>query len=122
MAVCHRWLARNKPAKYVYVPLLLEELRAGFKEGADAFSSALSRYNTFLNVPLLFMDDLGTENDTPWAQEHLDTIINYRLIHKLPLIITTNLPLSDPKISFRIAHRLERGGKIIYIKAPKFEK
>lgn len=117
MAVIHEWLRRGKPAKYVYVPILLKELKDGFSKDADGSYS--DRYDTFLNVPLLFMDDLGTENSTPWAQEHLDTIVDYRLMRKLPLIITTNTPKN--KLPFRIASRLERGGQIIFINALKFK-
>lgn len=116
IAVCNYWLSKGKPAKYIYVPLLMKELKDGFnKEGDESYSS---RYDTFLNAPLLVMDDLGTENRTHWVQEHLDTIFDHRLMHKLPTIVTTNLPLSE--IPFRIAARLGRGGEIIVIDANEF--
>lgn len=116
-AVCHRWLQGGKPAKYAYVPLLMKELKDGFtSEGEDSYKS---RYNTFLNVPLLAMDDLGTENRTPWVQEHLDTIFDYRLMHELPTVVTTNCRFDD--IPFRIASRLKRGGDIIFVDGPEFK-
>lgn len=116
IAICNHQLNEGKPAKYVYVPLLLEELKAAFKKDGD--DSYMSRYNTFLNVPILFLDDLGTENPTSWAQEKLDTLVDYRLMHKLTTVITTNKPFD--KLPFRIANRLKRDGKIIAITGPEF--
>lgn len=117
VAVVNYWLARNKPAKYVYVPLLMKELKDGFGQtGSDSYKS---RYETFLNAPLLVMDDLGTENRTPWVQEHLDTLFDYRLMHELPMVITTNCKFDE--LPFRIASRLRRGGEIIVIDAPEYD-
>jgi DNA replication protein DnaC len=117
IAVCNYRLERGQLAKYAYVPIFLDELREGFKHDGD--ESYMSRYEIFKTVPLLTLDDLGTENPTPWAQEHLDTLIDYRLMNELSTLITTNLPLSQ--IPFRIAHRLERDGVVIVMKGPKYE-
>ena len=116
VAICRRWIAAGKPARYAYVPLLLEELRRGFQREGDY--SYESRFDFFLNVPLLALDDLGTENSTPWVQEKLDTIIDYRLMHGLALLVTTNLTMNE--MSFRIRGRLQRGGRIVYIDAPEY--
>lgn len=118
MAICNYRLSHDQPAKYTYVPLLLEELKSGFKKEGD--DSYLSRYQTFLDVPLLLMDDLGVENPTPWAQEHLNSIVDYRMMHNLSTIVTTNLPIDE--IPFRIANRLKRdGNQVIPIVGPEFE-
>ena len=112
-AICHRWLEQGRPARYAYVPDLLDELRRGFRGDGD--QSFEARWHFFRNVPLLALDDLGAENKTPWVQERLDTLINYRLTHELALVVTTNTPLED--IPFRIRSRLEREGRVIYIRA-----
>jgi len=114
IATCRHWLTRGKPARYAYVPLLMEELRRGYREDGDM--SFDRRFDFFLNVPLLALDDLGTENRTPWVQEKLDTIIDYRLMNGLALVVTTNLTIDD--LNFRVAARLRRHGKIIFIDAP----
>ncbi|MFH1336424.1 MAG: ATP-binding protein [Candidatus Zixiibacteriota bacterium] len=111
IAICRRWLERGLVARYAYVPLLLEELRRGFrKEGDDSYEA---RFDFFLNVPLLALDDLGAEDRTPWVQEKLDTIIDYRLVTGLALAVTTNCPLSE--IPFRMSSRLKRGGQVVII-------
>lgn len=115
-AICHRWLSRGKPARYAYVPLLFDELKQGFRGGGD--SSYEMRWEFFLTVPLLALDDLGTENPTPWVQERLDTLIDRRLTTELALVATTNLPLED--LPFRVRSRFEREGKVVYIAAPEY--
>ncbi len=104
VAICRRWLERGRPARYIYVPLLLEELRKGFDSESEwNYHRVL---NFFLKVPLLVLDDFGVEKLTDWGREQLDTIIDYRYINKLHLVITTNqTPAQMPP---RIASRLQR--------------
>lgn len=118
IGICLRWLSRGRPAKYGWVPLLLEELRRGFALEGDL--SYAARFDFLLNVPLLVLDDLGTENKTPWVQEKLETIIDYRLIHNLPLVITTNKAMDE--LPVRIASRVQRVdfGRVLFIEASEY--
>lgn len=117
VAIARRRLERGCVAKYIYVPLLLDELRQGYqqKEGENSYES---RFKLFLEVPLLIMDDLGVESGTDWVQEKLTTLIDYRLMHELQTVVTTNCNIDD--LNSRIASRLQRGGKIICIMAQPF--
>lgn len=108
IAIVNERLRQEKPAKYVYVPLMLDEIRDGFKD--DTYRA---RYNTFLTAPLLVLDDLGTESPTPWAKEHLDAIYNDRLMNNLPTITTTNLKFDE--IPFRIANRMKRNEGLVLV-------
>lgn len=116
VAICRRWLEQEKIARYAFVPLLLDELRAGFREGGDG--SYEERWQKFLNIPLLALDDLGIENPTRWVQERLDTLIDYRLVNGLFTVVTTNLLLEE--LPPRIASRLDRDGRIINLEAPAY--
>ena len=118
VAICRKWLERGIPARYAYVPLLMDELRRGYNQGGDGSYDV--RFEMFLNTPLLVLDDLGTENSTPWVQEKLDTIIDYRLMHDLSLVVTTNL--SPDQLSPRIASRLKRAGEIVAIDALEYKR
>jgi len=120
ISICRRWLERGQAARYAYVPLLLEELRRGFREEGD--SSYEARFDRFLNIPLLVMDDLGAESRTPWVQEKLDTIVDYRIMQGLPLVVTTNMPANE--LPFRIESRLKRshGARVVTIDSPEFRK
>ena len=56
IAICRRWLSDGKVARYVYVPLLLDELRGGYEDKERSYDERLRH---FMDVPLLVMDDLG---------------------------------------------------------------
>ncbi len=99
---------------------MLHELRRGFAREGDTSYDA--RFDFFCNVPLLVLDDLGVESATPWVLEHLDTIVDYRAIRHLPLIITTNK--SAPALSPRIRSRVQRVpfGKVVTITSGEYSK
>ena len=87
---------------FTVVPDLLDYLRAAF--APDQGLSYDNRFNEIRNASLLVLDDLGTENSTPWATEKLFQIINYRYNQRRPTIITSNRDLDrmDPRIASRI--------------------
>ena len=84
---------RARPAGYA--AFRLQDPEATFEE----------RFEEIRKRPLLVLDDFGTQNATPWAQEKLFQIFNYRYINHLPLVVTTNLALDE--IEGRIRSRLE---------------
>ena len=87
------------------MPDLLDYLRATFDPNSEATYD--QRFDSIRNVPLLILDDLGTENAKPWAREKLYQIINHRYNAKLPTIITTNNDLEtiDGRIRSRVCDR-----------------
>ena len=104
IAICRSWLGKGKSAKYAFVPLLLDELRAGFQmDGDESFNS---RFMFYQRVGLLVLDDLGAEVRTAWAVEKLETIIDYRYINQLPTVVTTNCGLDE--FTDRIRSRIGR--------------
>jgi DNA replication protein DnaC len=120
IAICREWLARGKPAKYGLVPLLLDELRDGFSEEGD--NSYQKRFDFLLKVPLLVLDDLGTENPTAWVHEKLEEIVDYRYINALPLVATTNLSMEE--LPERIASRFLRAdfSQVVDFEATQYRK
>jgi len=90
------------PTLFVTVPDLLDSLRYALSEVENSFEE---QFNEIRQINLLILDDLGTQNATPWAQEKLFQIINYRYINRLPTIVTTNMRLDQ--IEGRIRSRLE---------------
>lgn len=55
-------------------------------------------------MPLLIVDDLGTESSTPWAREKLFQIFNHRYNHRLATVVTSNANLDsiEPRICSRL--------------------
>ncbi len=104
-AIANDALNKRISLYFAVVPDLLDYLRATFDPNSDA--SYDERFDTIRNVPLLILDDLGTENSKPWAREKLYQIINHRYNAKLPTIITTNQDLDslDGRIRSRLCDR-----------------
>ncbi|MFC1949192.1 ATP-binding protein [Chloroflexota bacterium] len=78
----------NQPALFVVVPDFLDHLRSSFSPESKV---SYDRYfESVKNAPLLVLDDFGKQTTTPWAQEKLYQVINYRYNAQLPTVITTN--------------------------------
>jgi DNA replication protein DnaC len=90
-------------AVFVVVPDLLDHLRGAY--APDQLETYDARFQTVKNADLLVLDDLGTENTTPWAREKLYQLVNYRYNARRPTIITSNRDLSalDGRVASRIA-------------------
>jgi DNA replication protein DnaC len=101
-AIANHQLAQGRPALFVVVPDLLDHLRATYNpQSAVPYSE---RFEQVRSASLLILDDLGTQSGTPWAQEKLFQIFNYRYNTRLPTVITSNLELEA--IDARIRSRL----------------
>lgn len=99
------------PTLFLTVPDLLDWLRFSYASEETSFEQ---RFEEIRNIPLLVLDDMGTQNATAWAQEKLYQIINHRYVNKLPLIITTNQDLDE--IEGRIRSRLRDAEFVTRIK------
>jgi len=119
-AVANYQLAQGKMAIFITVPDLLDFLRATF--APDSPVTFDQRLQQIKEAPMLILDDFGTESGTPWAQEKLFQILNYRYNGRLPTIITTNYELEE--IELRVRSRLVDPGlvQIITILAPDFRR
>lgn len=81
---------------FVVVPDLLERLRSTYDQGRQQVDyTEKDLMDAAREVPLLVLDDLGAHNYTDWARNKIYSILNYRLNHCLPVIITTNINLED---------------------------
>jgi DNA replication protein DnaC len=117
-AIANYRLAQGKPVLFVVVPDLLDHLRSTFspdsKISYDEFSEKLKE------TPLLILDDFGEQSATPWAQEKLYQLINYRYNARLPMVVTTCLSLDE--IETRISSRMvdPRISLVFNITAPDY--
>jgi DNA replication protein DnaC len=82
------------------VPALLDLLRHGYQTGD--YREVL---DLCLTCDLLLFDDLGAEQETPWATEKLFLILNHRYQAELPTVIVTNCRLEalDPRLYDRLS-------------------
>lgn len=87
---------------YTVVPLLLDHIRDGINAGDYS-----ARFYAVRDCPILLLDDLGAESQTPWAQEALFKLVDYRYRLGLPLAVATNLKPDDlePRVGSRLRDR-----------------
>jgi DNA replication protein DnaC len=105
------------PTLFLTIPDLLDELRAGYGDGAGGFER---RFEQVRSAPLIVLDDFGTQNATEWSREKLFQILNHRYINRLPVVVTTNMAIEeiDPRLRSRLLDPdlVDR----IYIQAPDY--
>jgi hypothetical protein len=86
-ATAHEWAQRGRTVRYTAVPDLIEQHREAI--GDDSVGvPAVAEFDG-----LLLLDDLGVGKVTPWVQEILERLADYRRRHLLPTLISTNKDL-----------------------------
>ena len=102
-AIANYCLQAGKPALFVVVPDFLDHLRSTFSPESKV--SYDQYFESVKKAPLLILDDFGEQSTTPWAQEKLYQLINYRYNRELPTVITARCSLDeiDSPISSRLA-------------------
>ncbi|KKM09174.1 hypothetical protein SY88_20090 [Clostridiales bacterium PH28_bin88] len=79
---------------FTVVPDLLDEIRSTY-DRQEGGQSEIELLEAARKVGVLILDDLGAHNYTEWTRNKLYSILNFRLIHQLPTVITTNLTLQE---------------------------
>jgi DNA replication protein DnaC len=116
-AIANERVRQGHHALFVVVPDLLDHLRATYAPHSPVpYDKRLDEVRT---VPLLILDDLGTQSATPWAQEKLYQIFNYRYSARLPTVVTAT---DDANIDERLKSRLFDRGRCtnLRINAPSY--
>ena len=108
----------KKPALFIVVPDFLDHLRSTFSPDSKVSYDRL--FERVKNAPLLILDDFGEQSPTPWVQEKLYQIINYRYNARLATVITTSYSLEE--IEDRISSRLvdQKISNVFEIWAPDY--
>ncbi len=103
-SIYNHLIQRNIPAIFITFPELLTALKSTINKDATTEESYYERLNIFKTVPVLILDDVSAESSTPWSDNILFEIIDYRYRHLLSTVIVTNteLDLLEPRISSRL--------------------
>lgn len=117
-AIANYRLQLGQPALFIVVPDLLDYLRATYSPNSAVTYD--ERFEALRGAPLLLLDDFGSHSATPWAQEKLFQLLNFRYNAQLPTVITTNQELEE--IDLRLRSRLADVTlcQIVHINAPDF--
>lgn len=101
-AIGNRQLEKGSPVFFTVVPDLLDYLRAAF--GPESTLTYDEVFERVRSAPLLILDDFGEQASTPWAQEKLYQVMNYRYNARLPTVITSSFSLDE--IETRLSSRM----------------
>ena len=117
-AAANLLISRGRPVLFVNVPEFLDWLRETYSRSAfdDMEETFARRFELVRDAPVLILDDLGAESDTPWANEKLYILLNYRLEMCLPTMITSNLRFDD--FPGRLRSRLGEVGFSVLVHNP----
>lgn len=86
-AIANEFVKMRVHTFFVYVPELIIDLKNSIR--TNEFEEKMDNLK---KIPILIMDDLGAEVNTEWSRDEvLGTIINYRMMHELPLFVSSNL-------------------------------
>ena len=94
--------------RYVFTPDWLAWLRKTFSPDAPVDFEHL--YESYAQLPVLLLDDLGAERASEWTIEVLGRIVDRRYREKRPLVVATNKGPWDKatldQFGFRLIDRL----------------
>lgn len=90
------------------IPVLMTDFERIEREMNEEYSDRQKYIDSLNDFPLLIIDDLGVERNTPYMSGIVYTIINNRVEAGLPLIVTSNLTADELK------HPAETSNKRIY--------
>jgi len=101
-AIANHAIEAGVSTLFLTVPDLLDWLRYAYSGVEMSFED---RFQEIRNIPLLILDDFGTQNATAWAQEKIFQIMNHRYVNQLATVITSNMPIND--LEGRIRSRVQ---------------
>ncbi|MCL4507551.1 MAG: ATP-binding protein [Chloroflexi bacterium] len=104
-AVANHLIAAGTAALFITMPDLLAALRQAMDLQTNTEQESYTgRMQTFKTAPVLILDDLGAEGNSPWSDGVLFEILDYRYRNRLGTMIVTNCSLDafDPRIASRM--------------------
>jgi DNA replication protein DnaC len=103
-AIANQCLEAGAVVLFATVPDLLDHLRGAFAPTSDEVYDQL--FARMREAEVLVLDDLGAQQSSPWANEKLFQLLNYRYNLGFPTVITANLKglqATDERIRSRLS-------------------
>ena len=111
-AIANQCLDNGSVVLFAVAPDLLDHLRAAFAPTANEVYDQL--FAKMREAEVLVLDDLGAQQSSPWANEKLFQLLNYRYNMEMPTVITANQK-GLQGIDERIRSRLSDVGLVIKV-------
>ncbi|SDK42495.1 primosomal protein DnaI [Sediminibacillus albus] len=90
-AIANELAKKRIPSMVIYMPEFVREIKASLKD-----DSLNSKVEHFKKIPVLMLDDIGAESQSAWFRDEiLGSILQYRMMEKLPVFFTSNYSLEQ---------------------------
>lgn len=105
-SIANELIKKDVDVLFVVVPDYLEEIKYSWDQGSDFHEKEI--LDQAREVSVLIMDDLGVHSYSDWTKSKIYSILNHRMNHCLPTVITSNIEYNeigdylDQRISSRI--------------------
>jgi primosomal protein DnaI len=104
-AIANELAKRGISCAVVYFPELIAEIKASFNKETDGGGDTVEKLK---NVPILMLDDIGSESVTSWMRDEvLGRILNHRMNHELPTFFTSNFNFEQLQSHYEQTNRNE---------------
>lgn len=115
MAAIANYLIHKENVRFITSPELLLSIRKAF--GSTVSEEGL--LDQLSKVPLLIIDDIGSEKPTEWVQETLFVLIDRRYTNLMPTLFTSNYSLDELKdrLGYRTASRIAEMTQVVELQA-----
>ena len=97
--------------RWFATPSWLQELRESYDR--ESGTSTAQVLNQARNAEVLILDDIGVEKQTPWVNETIYTLLDYRMSTCKPTIFTSNHLPEELSYDERIVDRITRMTELI---------
>ncbi|MBV9228599.1 MAG: ATP-binding protein [Chloroflexi bacterium] len=111
-AIANQCLEDGAVVLFAVVPDLLDHLRAAFAPTATEVYDQL--FSKMREAEVLILDDLGSQQSSPWANEKLFQLLNYRYNSRMPTVVTANAK-GMQGVDERIRSRLSDNSLVIRV-------
>jgi len=102
-AIANELGKRGVGCAVVYFPELIAQIKKGFNTDDHKDEQMIEK---FKHVPVLMLDDLGSEAVTSWMRDEvLGRILNHRMMHELPTFFTSNFNFEQLKAHYERTSR-----------------
>lgn len=104
-AIANELAKRGTGCAVVYFPELIAQIKESFNSEGNNNVVIVEKLK---NVPILMLDDIGSESVTSWMRDEvLGRILNHRMNHELPTFFTSNFNFEQLQMHYEQTTRNE---------------
>jgi primosomal protein DnaI len=93
-ALANTLAEREIRSLFIYMPEFVREMKSSIND-----STINQKVDRFKKVPVLILDDIGSEYQSAWFRDEvLGAILQYRMMERLPVFFTSNYSLRELEI------------------------